>query len=192
MVYIAAAQNGLMFGASISWVVRTSAPTDIAPALRQAVAELNPEQRVTEIRSMRDVIAGSIAAPSFDSLLMALFAGVAVALASVGIYGVLSLFVTQRTQEIGIRIALGAQPRQIFKLVVGQGLVLALTGVAVGVVTALALSRFLTSLLYQVKPTNSVPYLVGTTVSLGVAVLASYVPARRAMRVDPTVALRYE
>jgi putative ABC transport system permease protein len=192
MVYVPAAQTGPMLRGSIDWVVRTIGPTDIAPALRQAVADVNPEQRVTEIRSMRDVVAGSVAGQSFDSLLMGLFAGVALALASVGIYGVLSLFVTQRTHEIGVRIALGAEPRQVLKLVVGQGFVLALAGVALGVVTALGLSRFLTSLLYQVKPTNYMPYLVATAVSLGVAALASYVPARRASKVDPMVALRYE
>ena len=192
MVYIPVAQNRAMLGGSTAWVIRTSGPTDIAPALRQAVAELDPEQRVTEIRSMKDVISASVAGQSFDALLVGLFAGVALALASVGIYGVLSLYITQRTHEIGVRIALGAEPRQVLKLVVGQGLRLALVGVLIGITMALGMSRFLTTLLYQVKPTSNLAYLVCAILSLGVAVIASYIPARRASKVDPMVALRCE
>ena len=192
MVYIPAAQNRVMLGGTTDWVVRTSSSTDIAAALRQAVVDVNPEQPITAIHSMTDVIAGSVAGQSFDALLVGLFAGIALALASVGMYGVLNLYVTQRTHEIGVRIAMGAHPRQLLKLVVAQGLGWALAGVLIGTATALGLSRFLTTLLYQVKPTSYAPYLVGAILSLAVAALASYIPARRAMRVDPIVALRCE
>ena len=160
--------------------------------MRRALAELNPEQRVTEMRSMREVIAASIAGQSFISLLLGVFAGVALVLAAVGIYGVLSLVVAQRTHEIGIRMSLGAERRQVLKLFVGQGLMLALAGAGIGVVIALGLSRFLSSVLYQIRPTNFLPYVVAATVSIVMALLASYLPARRASRVDPMVALRYE
>src|SRR5207237_60875 len=106
------------------------------------------------------------------------FAGIALALAAIGIYGVLSLFVLQRTHEIGIRVALGAQQREVLRLVVGQGLRLGLTGVVIGTAMAVGLSRFLSSLLYQIKPTSSLPYLVSAAVSVAVAILASYIPAR--------------
>ena len=123
---------------------------------------------------------------------MALFAGMALALASVGIYGVLSLYVNQRNHEIGIRMALGAESRQVLQLVLGQGLVLALIGVVIGIVAALGLMRFLKGLLYGVSATSITPYVAGSLILILVALLASYIPARRAMRVDPMVALRYE
>ena len=192
MVYIPATQKGDMLSSSTAWVVRTVGRIDIMPSLRRALAELNPEQRVTEMRSMREVIAASIAGQSFISLLLGVFAGVALVLAAVGIYGVLSLVVAQRTHEIGIRMSLGAERRQVLKLFVGQGLMLALAGAGIGVVIALGLSRFLSSVLYQIRPTNFLPYVVAATVSIVMALLASYLPARRASRVDPMVALRYE
>jgi len=192
MVYIPATQKGDMLSSSTAWVVRTVGRIDIMPSLRRALAELNPEQRVPEMRSMREVIAASIAGQSFISLLLGVFAGVALVLAAVGIYGVLSLVVAQRTHEIGIRMSLGAERRQVLKLFVGQGLMLALAGAGIGVVIALGLSRFLSSVLYQIRPTNFLPYLVAATVSIVMALLASYLPARRASRVDPMVALRYE
>jgi putative ABC transport system permease protein len=123
---------------------------------------------------------------------MGLFACLALTLASVGIYGVLSLFVTQRTHEIGIRMALGAQPHQVLGLVVGHGLILAVAGVAIGVGAALGLTRFLTSILYHVEATSATPYAIAAAVLVFIALLASYIPARRATKVDPLVALRYE
>ncbi|PYT68876.1 MAG: hypothetical protein DMG39_19945 [Acidobacteria bacterium] len=191
-VYIPAAQRGEMLNGSTAWVVRTVGSVDIVPGLRQAVKEFDSDQEIPQIRSMKDVVAASVAGPSFVSVLVGAFAGIALALAAIGIYGVLSLFVLQRTHEIGIRVALGAQQREVLRLVVGQGLRLGLTGVVIGTAMAVGLSRFLSSLLYQIKPTSSLPYLVSAAVSVAVAILASYIPARRAMHVDPLVALRYE
>jgi len=193
MVYIPAAQGAGMFnGGGTAWVVRTVGRLDIAPSLREVVAELNPDQPLTDIRSMKDVVAASRAGQSFDSVLVGAFAGIALALAAIGIYGVLSLFVVQRTHEIGIRIALGAEPRQVLRLVVGRGLTLALAGGVIGVAMALGLSRFLSSLLYEIRPSNCLAYVTSLAVSVIIAILASYIPARRAARVDPLVALRYE
>jgi putative ABC transport system permease protein len=191
-LYIPASQRGDMLNGSTAWVVRTIGRVNVVPSLREAVKKFDPVQQLPEIRSMKDVVAASVAAPSFVSVLVSAFAGVALVLAAIGIYGVLSLFVVQRTHEIGIRMALGADQRQVLLLVVGQGLILGLSGGVIGVAMALGLSRFLSSLLYQIKPTNSLPYLVSAVVSVAAAVLASYVPARRAVRIDPLAALRHE
>jgi len=177
---------------STAWVVRATGNTDVATALRRAVAEVNPDQRVLDLDSMAQIVARSVARPSFNALLMGIFAALALVLTSVGIYGVLSFHVSCRTQEIGIRMALGAKRGNVVLMVVGEGAVLAAVGIAVGLVLALGLSRFLSSLLSGVRATDPVVYAVVVLGLLGVALLASYVPARRAAKVDPLVALRYE
>jgi putative ABC transport system permease protein len=125
-------------------------------------------------------------------LLLIVFAGLTLTLAAVGIYGVISYAVTQRTQEIGIRIALGARPNDVLKLVVKGGIVLALSGVAIGVVIAFGLTRLLAALLFGVTPTDALTFASGSLAIVAVAVLACYIPARRATKVDPLLAMRDE
>ena len=177
---------------STAWVVRAGSNPALGAELRRAVAAVNPDQRVLRLQSMSDVVAKEVAHPSFDALLMGIFAALALALTSVGIYGVLSFHVAQRTQEIGIRIALGAKRGNVLLMVVGQGAFLAAVGIGIGLASALALSRFLSTLLYGVKPTDPPIFIAVSLILAAVVLLASYIPARRATRVDPMVALRYE
>ncbi|HET6890398.1 MAG TPA: ABC transporter permease [Pyrinomonadaceae bacterium] len=166
--------------------------TSVAAAVRNEVMALDKDQPVYSIRTLDSVLSESVAAPRFRTLVLAVFAGVALILASVGIYGVISYGVSQRTQEIGIRMALGARTPDVLKLVVKGGIMLVLIGVAIGLAGAFALTRLLTTLLFAVTPTDAATF---ATVSVGlivVALIASYIPARRATKVDPLVALRYE
>ena len=177
---------------STAWVVRASSSLALDAALRGAVTAVNPDQRVLHLQSMSEVVGRAVAHPAFDALLMGIFAALALALTSVGIYGVLSFHVARRTQEIGIRMALGAKRGNVLFMVVRHGALLAGAGIMIGVVGALALSRFLSSLLYNVKPTDPLTFLGVSLILVMVALLASYIPARRATKVDPMVALRYE
>jgi len=177
---------------STAWVVRAGGNLALGEQLRQAVIAVNPDQRVLGMQTMTDVVAQAVAQPTFDVLLMGIFAALALALTSVGIYGVLSFHLARRTQEIGIRIALGAKRANVLVIVVGQGALLAAVGIAIGLAGALALSRFLSSLLYGVKPTDPPTFIAVSLILAAVALLASYIPARRATKVDPMVALRYE
>ena len=190
-IYVPASQ---LFRApnTTAWVVRVRSNVAIGTELRRAVTGLNPYQRVLHLQSMSDVVARAVAHPSFDALLMGIFAAVALALTSVGIYGVLSFHVARRTQEIGIRIALGAKRGRVLLMVVAQGAFLTTVGIGIGLVGALALSRFLSSLLYGVKPTDPSIFIAVSLILAAVVLLASFVPARRAAKVDPMVALRYE
>jgi ABC-type antimicrobial peptide transport system permease subunit len=141
---------------------------------------------------MQEVFSASVGDQQFNVLILAVFAGAALLLAVVGIYGVMAYSVQQRTHEIGVRMALGAQQTSILRMVLGQGLWLALIGVALGIAGALGVTRVLSSMLFGVKPTDPWTFAGVSLGLLAVALLASYIPARRAMRVDPMVALRYE
>jgi putative ABC transport system permease protein len=138
------------------------------------------------------VLSASIARQRFSTLLLGVFAGVALVLAAVGIYGVMSYSMAQRTREIGIRMALGAQKRDVLKLAVGQGLKLVAVGVGLGLVGALALTRVMSSLLFGVSATDPATLVTISLILVAVALLASYIPARRASKLDPLIALRYE
>jgi len=147
---------------------------------------------VFAIQTMEDVLAQWLAPRRFNLLLMSVFAGVALALAAVGIYGVVSYSVSQRTRELGVRVALGAQPRDLLALVIRQGLVLAVTGVVMGLVVSFGLTRWLATLLFGISATDPITLASVASLFMLVALFACYLPARRAMKVDPMVALRYE
>jgi len=174
-------------------LVRTqSDPTSIAPALRKTVWSIDPNQPISEIKTMEKIVSDSIAQPRLSMLLMGLFGALALILAAVGIYGLLSYTVTQRTQELGIRMALGAQLRDVLTLVLKQGMTLAVIGQAIGLAAAFALTRLIRTLLFGVTPTDTTTFIAVAGVLTAVALLACYFPARRATKVDPLVALRYE
>ena len=160
--------------------------------MRREVLALDSDQPVSKMKTMDQVLADSVSRRGFIMLLLVILAGVALILAAVGLYGVISYLVAQRTHEIGIRIALGARVSNILTLVIGQGLILSLTGAAVGLAAALAFTRVMSSLLYGVSATDPVIFAVVSVLLVLVALLASYVPARRAAKVDPMVALRSE
>jgi putative ABC transport system permease protein len=174
-------------------VIRTATvPSAVANAVADTVHKIDPNLPVTEIMTMDDVLSDSVSSRRFSSVLIGLFAALALLLAAVGIYGVMSYVVRQRTHEIGIRMALGAEAKDIRALVIGRGARLALTGVALGCAGALGLGHLLRAMLFDVKSSDPVTFVAVAVLLIGVALLACYVPARRAMRVDPIVALRYE
>jgi putative ABC transport system permease protein len=170
----------------------TSAPLALARPVHELVLGIDRDQPVSKVRTMGEVVEASVAAPRFRTLLLGLFGLAALLLAGIGIYGVMSYSVSQRTREIGIRMALGAEQSEVIKLVLGHGLVLTLAGLGMGLVGALGLTHLLASMLYQVRPTDPLTFLGVTGVLTASALLATYIPARRATKVDPMVALRYE
>jgi ABC-type antimicrobial peptide transport system permease subunit len=167
-------------------------PTSLVTAIRREIKSVIPGAPSPAIRLMTERVGESIAQPRFQAGLVNLFGAVALLLAACGIYGVLAYAVTQRQREIGIRMALGAQKHNVLLLVIGQGMKLALAGVVIGVFSALALTRVLRNLLYEVKPTDPLTFAVVTLLLVAIAVFACWLPARRASRIDPMEALRYE
>ena len=180
------------------WKIIVRTPLDVAtmiPAIKAAVYGGSIDETVYDVHTMQQIVSESMSSQRFPLILLGTFAALALLLASVGIYGVVSYSVSQRVHEIGIRMALGAEKKNIFRMVVGQGLSVALVGLAIGTVAALILTRLLSSfsqLLYGVGTNDPVTFIAVSLVLTGVAVLACYIPARRATRVDPMVALRYE
>ncbi len=164
----------------------------LANAVRAAVWSVDPEQPVWKVRTQQSLIERTKGMPRFLAQLMVGYAALALLLAAVGLYGVVSYSVAQRTREIGLRMALGAEPAHVLRIVLRRAFQLAGTGLAIGLLGSLALGRVIRSLLYATSPTDAVTLLSVAAVLLSVAGLASYLPARRATRVDPTVALRYD
>jgi putative ABC transport system permease protein len=164
----------------------------IAAAVRYEVTTLDKDQPVSDIRPLEELAAEAVAQQRFAMMLLGVFAALALVLAAVGIYGVMAYSVTQRSHEIGIRMALGAERKDILRLVVGQGLSLTAVGVVLGLAGAFALTRFLASMLYEVRPSDPTILGVVSVLLACVGLLACYIPARRATKVDPMVALRYE
>jgi predicted permease len=174
-------------------VVRTERdPAAVVLDVRAKIREFDSALAVSRVATMEQVLSDSLSQQRFLTLLLAVFAGLALLLAAVGVYGVVSYDVSRRTQEIGIRVALGAQSSDVNRLIVGQGLALALAGVVIGLAGAFGLSRLVGSLLFEVKPKDPSTFVAVTLLLLGSVVAASYIPARRASRVDPIIALRYE
>jgi predicted permease len=167
-------------------------PARLGGALREAVRTVDPSLAVSSIKLMSDMVSSSLAPRRFVVTLLGIFAGLALLMAVIGLYGVISYSVTQRTQEIGVRMALGAQPREVLGLVIGQGMTLAGIGAAIGLAASLVFSRLLKNQLFQVSSFDPLTFTVTALVLIAAALLATYIPARRATRVDPMEALRYE
>jgi predicted permease len=185
--------NPLWDHTAVSYEIRTAGDAEsISRALRRAVQETNPALPQIEISTMSGLVDRSLGTDRLITMLSSCFGALALLLASIGLYGVMSYAVARRTNEIGIRMALGARRGNVLGLVLGHGSKLTLLGVAIGIVGALGLTQFLSKLLFGVKPTDPLTFLMVSVILTVVALLASFIPARRATKVDPMVALRYE
>ena len=178
---------------SVSLVVRSAVPPlNVMPEIRNAVSAVDPEQPINRVATLDEIISDEYGAIRFPMLLVWIFAALALALSAIGIFGVMSYTVSRRTQEMAIRMALGANPHKVVLLVLQEGLSVTLVGVGIGLIAALALSRVMSDYVYGIKPTDPVTFAAATAVLVAIALLASYLPARRATRVDPIAALRHE
>jgi putative ABC transport system permease protein len=178
---------------TMSLAIRTERdPMALAPTVARQIRAIDPNLPVYQVRTMLEVMRNSVAQRKVILILLGLFAAAALVLAAVGIYGTVSYSVAQRTHEIGIRMALGAEARDVLRMVLGQGIALALGGIGLGLLGSLALTRLLSAMLFGVRPTDLVTFISVSVLLAAVAVLASYGPARRATQVDPLVALRHE
>jgi putative ABC transport system permease protein len=178
---------------SVDVAIRTIGdPRALAPDLRKLISGIDRAQPVYEVMTLEQTLADSIAPRRFNMLLLGIFAAIAVLLAAVGIYGVMSYAVTQRTQEIGVRMALGARQDEVVRVVMRQGVGVIAVGVGTGLAAALALTRLMAGLLYEVKPSDPQTFVVVCAALAAAALLACWIPARKAARVDPVVALRYD
>jgi putative ABC transport system permease protein len=185
--------SGIGYPNSMAFFVRTATdPVALLPAVKHKIREGNGDQAFSSVATVDQLLAKSLNPRRFNLLLLGSFALLALILAGVGLYGLISFMTAQRTYEIGIRMAFGAGPRDVLKLIIGQGMALAGTGIAIGFLASLAVTRLLQKLLFGISPTDPVTYAVIALVLSAVPLVACYVPARRATKVDPLVALRYE
>src|SRR6185295_1209133 len=177
----------------LALVVRTAGePAALTGAVKRLVRSVDPDVPIAQVRTLDEVLSTSLAEPRVYTLLLLVFAALALTLATIGLYGVVSYTVTQRTPEMGVRLALGSERGAVVRLVLRQGLSLALTGTAIGLVVTLGVARLLTRLVPGAEPSDPLTLSAVSALLIGVALIASYLPARRASRVDPTVALRYD
>jgi putative ABC transport system permease protein len=167
-------------------------PNQLIASARQQVKAVDPDQPIYNIRTMDEIRGESVAPQRLNLMLLSIFAGVALVLAIVGIYGVMSYAVTQRTHEIGIRMAIGAQPRDVFRMILGQGMFLTVIGLVIGLLGAFGLTRLMAAMLFAVKPTDPLTFAGVALLLAGVSLIACYIPGRRATKVDPVNSLRYE
>jgi predicted permease len=190
-IFVPVGQGSYFLGTS--FIARTATdPMVIVPAIQQAIWSVDKNAPITDVKTMDQLVAESVAEPRFQAILLGSFGALGLLLAMVGIYGVISYGVTQRTREIGVRMALGAQPANVLRMVIREGMLLAAGGIMIGIGGAMALGRVLQSLLFEIKPTDPATFIGVSILLILVALAACYIPARRAMRVDPMVALRYE
>ena len=184
----------LLVRRAMTFAVRTTRPTasSLLPEVRAGVWAVNPSLPLANVRTLDEILAQTMARTSFTLVMLAIAAAVALALGVVGIYGVISYIVSQRTREIGVRMALGADRRDVRRMVLRQGMALAGIGVAIGLVAAVGLTRFMASLLYGVEATDPATFATGAALLTAIALVATHLPAVRASRTDPLVALRFE
>ena len=174
-------------------VVRTQGrPESVQPSARSRIHDIDPELPLSNVRTLEEYVYNNAAQPRLNAVLLVVFAGVALLIAAIGVYGVLAYSVNQRTREIGLRMALGAQPSGVLWWVAGQGMLVSVAGIALGLVGAYAFNRVLASLLFDIQPRDSLTFVTVAGLLAAVALTACLVPARRASRVDPIVALRDE
>jgi predicted permease len=179
--------------AGLSLAVRTTGdPLRYANAVRDAIWSVDRDQTITSVETLSAIVGGNVARPRLLASLLVLFGAMGLTLGALGIYGVLAYAVSQRRQEIGVRVALGASPRSVLQLVVGQGMALAAAGVVLGLIGAFVLTRLMAAVLFEVRATDPVTFATVVVVLLGAALVASWLPARRALRIDPVQALRYD
>ena len=182
-----------IFRARMSMIIRTAGePMQYANAVRNAIWSLDPNQTITSVTSMESIAGGSVARPRLLAWLLGLFGLVGLTLGALGIFGVLAFAVNQRRQEIGVRVALGASPRSVLRLIVGRGMLLAVVGVVIGIVGARLLTTSMQSVLHHIQASDPWTFVQVIVVLLGAALVASWLPARRALQIDPVRALRYD
>jgi putative ABC transport system permease protein len=192
-MYVSHLQDRRFFAIPRDLVVRTTGePLAMAAAVRAEIWKLDKDLPLFQVRTMEQILSASVAGQRFNMLLLTVFAALALLLAAVGIYGLMSYATAQRTREIGVRLALGARASDVIRLVMAQGLMLTISGVALGLAGALALTRVMTGLLFGVSATDPVTFTLIAALLTLVALLACWIPARRAAKVDPMVALKYE